>query len=86
VSRQARRVAPRASRRATRRPHTHRSAPWLLDTTLRRTRAQWQLLLGVVAVATLASVLVTTLSLLVVATEQGGCCIPPPPSPTAGRW
>ena len=49
-----------------------RSASWLIGVTLRRSRAQWQLLLGVVAVAVLASVLVTTLSLLVVATEQGG--------------
>jgi len=44
----------------------------MLGTTVRRTRAQWQLLLGVVAVAVLASVLVTTLSLLVAATEQNG--------------
>ena len=49
-----------------------RSGAWLLATTLRRTRVQWRLLLGVVAVAVLASVLVTTLSLLVSATEQGG--------------
>lgn len=46
--------------------------PWLLATTLRRTRAQWRLLLGVVAVAVLASVLVTTLGLLVTMTEAGG--------------
>ena len=49
-----------------------RSGAWLLATTARRSRAQWRLLLGVIAVAVLASVLVTTLSLLVSATEQGG--------------
>ena len=49
-----------------------RSGPWLISTTLRRTRSQWRLLVGVIAVAVLASVLVTTLSLLVSATEQGG--------------
>ena len=49
-----------------------RGGSWLTGVTLSRSRAQWQLLLGVVAVAVLASVLVTTLSLLVVATEQGG--------------
>jgi hypothetical protein len=49
-----------------------RSGSWLVGVTLRRSRAQWQLLLGVVAVAVLSGVLVTTLSLLVVATEQGG--------------
>ena len=56
----------RAGARAT------RGGTWLIGITLRRSRAQWQLLLGVVAVALLASVLVTTLSLLVVATEQSG--------------
>jgi hypothetical protein len=45
---------------------------WLLRTTLSRTRSQWRLLLGVIAVAVLANVLVTSLSLLVAATEQGG--------------
>ena len=49
-----------------------RSGSWLLRTTVSRTRSQWRLLLGVIAVAVLANVLVTSLSLLVSATEQGG--------------
>ena len=69
---QAGRIAPRGARLAVRGTRGPRSGPWLFGTTLRRTRAQWQLLLGVVAVAVLASVLVTTLSLLVAATEQRG--------------
>ena len=57
-------------------PVTHgairRSRSSLVRTTLSRTRSQWRLILAVAAVATLASVLVTSLSLLVSATEQGG--------------
>ncbi|GAB2449665.1 hypothetical protein HD599_002083 [Conyzicola lurida] len=67
MTNEGRRAAPGGSRRRSARPGT-----WLLATTLRRSRSQWRLLLGVVAVAVLASVLVTTLSLLVSATEQGG--------------
>ena len=66
---EGRRIAPSGRRPRARPP---RSGSWLLRTTLSRTRAQWRLLLGVVAVAVLANVLVTSLSLLVSATEQGG--------------
>ena len=45
---------------------------WLATTTLRRTRTQWRLLAAVIAVALLASTLVTSLGLLTVATEQAG--------------
>ena len=45
---------------------------WLLGTLLRRTGAQWRLLAAVIAVALIASSLVTSLGLLVTATEQGG--------------
>ena len=72
VKDQGRRSAPRGETPAARRPRVPRSGSWLLGTSVRRTRAQWRLLLGVVAVAVLASVLVTSLSLLVNATEQGG--------------
>ncbi|GAB3607643.1 ABC transporter permease [Conyzicola nivalis] len=66
---QATRIAARENGPRRRAP---RAGSWLVGTTVRRTRAQWRLLLGVVAVAVLASVLVTTLSLLVSATEQRG--------------
>ena len=69
---QAGRIAPGGRRPGARRARPRGGVSWLLRTTGRRTRAQWQLLLGVVAVAVLASVLVTTLSLLVAATEQSG--------------
>jgi len=72
VKDQGRRSAPRGETPAARRTRVSRSGSWLLATSARRTRAQWRLLLGVVAVAVLASVLVTSLSLLVSATEQGG--------------
>ena len=68
---EGRRSAPRGGRPSLRR-RGPRSGSWLLRTTLSRTRAQWRLLLGVIAVAVLANVLVTSLSLLVSATEQGG--------------
>jgi hypothetical protein len=61
------RTAPRATGRV-----ASRSRSFLVRTTISRTRSQWRLLLAVAAVATLASVLVTSLSLLVAATEQGG--------------
>ena len=48
------------------------STSWLVGTTVHRTRAQWRLLASVLAVALLASVLVTSLGLLITATEQGG--------------
>ena len=66
------RGAPGRRRSSVRRGPAARTWSWVFGTTLRRTRAQWRLLLGVVAVAVLASVLVTTLSILVAATEQGG--------------
>ena len=50
-------------------------AGWLLATTITRTRAQWRLLLSVVAVAVVAASLVTSLGLLVTATEQGGVSV-----------
>ena len=48
---------------------------WLITTTLTRTRAQWRLLLSVIAVAVVAASLVTSLGLLVTATEQGGVSV-----------
>lgn len=48
------------------------SASWLVAVTLRRTRAQWRLLIAVVSVAVLSSTLIVSLGLLVTATEQGG--------------
>lgn len=44
----------------------------VLHTTLRRWRSQWRLVLSVIAVATLAATLVTSLGMLLAATEQGG--------------
>jgi hypothetical protein len=56
--------------------HTHRSArasrSWILGTTRDRLRAQWPLLLAVLAVAVLANTLITSLGLLVTATEAEG--------------
>jgi len=69
VRHEGRRIAPRGGRLRVRQA---RAGSWLLRTTLSRTRTQWRLLLGVIAVAVLANVLVTSLSLLVSATEQGG--------------
>lgn len=69
---EGRRVASTGARARTRRARLPRTGSWLLRTTLSRTRAQWRLLLGVIAVAVLANVLVTSLGLLVSATEQGG--------------
>lgn len=56
--------------------HTHsaaRASPsWLLGATRDRLRAQWPLMLAVIAVAVLANTLVTSLGLLVTATEAQG--------------
>ena len=48
------------------------SRSWLLGATRDRVRAQWRLLIAVIAVAILANTLITTLGLLVTATEQQG--------------
>jgi ABC-type lipoprotein release transport system permease subunit len=48
------------------------SRSWLLGATRDRVRAQWRLLIAVIAVAVLANTLITTLGLLVTATEQQG--------------
>jgi ABC-type antimicrobial peptide transport system permease subunit len=48
-----------------------RSSLWLAGTTIRRFRSQWRLISVVVAVAILATTLISSLGLLVTATEQG---------------
>ena len=48
------------------------SRSWLLGATRDRLRAQWRLLLAVLAVAVLANTLITTLGLLVTATDEQG--------------
>lgn len=48
-----------------------RSGSWLVGTTIRRFRSQWRLIIVVVAVAILATTLISALGLLVTATEQG---------------
>ena len=45
---------------------------WLWSTTVRRWRAQWRLLVAVLAVTLLSGTLVTALGLLATTTEQNG--------------